>query len=115
VLAFFTVVGLPASLAALGLGLPLAVLAGCGVAGLRLGRWVLRSRSPRPYGAATLGAGLLLATGLVPVAGPILFILAAALGAGALARTFLPRRAAAAAGTGTAGEGSGFTDESAGS
>jgi hypothetical protein len=58
------------------------------VAGFRLGTWVLRPRSERPYGAAALGSALLLALGLVPVAGPFLVALAAALGAGALARTF---------------------------
>ena len=87
-LAFFTVVGLPASLVVLGLLLPVAGLAGFAVAGFRLGTWVLRSRSERPYGAAALGSALLLALGLVPVAGPFLLALAAALGAGALARTF---------------------------
>ena len=88
VLAFFTVVGLPASLAALAVFLPLAFLAGFSVAALRLGTWVLRSTSPRPYGAAALGSALLLAAGLIPVAGQIGVLLAAALGGGALARTF---------------------------
>jgi len=88
VLAFFTVVGLPTSLVVLGLLLPVAGLAGFAVAGFRLGTWVLRPRSERPYGAAALGSALLLALGLVPVAGPFLVALAAALGAGALARTF---------------------------
>jgi hypothetical protein len=87
-LAYFTVVGLPASLVVLGLLLPLAGLAGFAVAGLRLGTWVLRSRTVRPYGAAALGSALLLAVGLVPVAGQVLVVVAAALGAGALARTF---------------------------
>ena len=76
-LAFFTVVGLPASLVALGLMLPLAGLAGFAVAGLRLGRWLLRSRSARPYGAAALGSALLLAVGLVPVAGQVVVLLVA--------------------------------------
>ena len=87
-LAYFTVVGLPASLVVLGLLLPVAGLAGFAVAGLRLGTWVLRSRAVRPYGAAALGSLLLLAVGLVPVAGQVLVVMAAALGAGALARTF---------------------------
>jgi hypothetical protein len=87
-LAYFTVVGLPASLVVLGLLLPVAGLAGFAVAGLRLGTWVLRSQEMRPYGAAALGSALLLLVGLVPVAGQILVLVAAALGAGALARTF---------------------------
>jgi len=87
-LAFFTVVGLPASLVVLGVLLPLAGLAGFGVSGLRLGRWLLHSGSARPYGAAALGSVVLLAAGLVPVAGQVLVLLAAALGAGALVRTF---------------------------
>jgi hypothetical protein len=87
-LAFFTVVGLPAALVVLALVLPVLFLAGFAVAGLRLGMWVLRSRGERPYGAAALGCALLLATGLIPVAGLILVAVAAALGSGALARTF---------------------------
>lgn len=86
-LAYFTVVGLPLSLVVLGLLLPVAGLAGFAVAGLRLGTWVLRSRAARPYGAAALGSVLLLVVGLVPVAGQVLVLVAAALGAGALART----------------------------
>ena len=87
-LAFFTVVGLPAAVVVLGWLLPVLVLAGFAVAGLRLGTWALHSRAERPYGAAALGSALLLAAALLPVAGPILVLLAAALGAGALARTF---------------------------
>jgi hypothetical protein len=105
VLAFFTVVGLPASLVVLGLGMPLAGLAGFGVAALRLGQWVLRSRAPQPAGAAALGALLLLGAGLVPLGGPMVVLLAAALGAGALARTFLPRPTPAEAGAAAGGEG----------
>ncbi|MBM3695178.1 MAG: hypothetical protein FJW79_04510 [Actinobacteria bacterium] len=86
-LAFFTVVGLPASLVALGVVLPLACLAGFAVAARRLGTWVLRSSSPRPYGAVALGCVLLLAAGLIPVAGQVGVLLASALGAGALAQT----------------------------
>jgi len=88
VLAFFTVVGLPAALVVLALLLPLAGLVGLAVAGLRLGVGLLRSRSPRPYGAAALGSITLLGVGLVPVAGQVVVLLAAALGAGALAQTF---------------------------
>jgi len=87
-LAYFTVVGLPASLVVLGLLIPVAGLAGFAVAGLRLGTWVLRSRRARPYEAAALGSALLLVVGLVPVAGQVLVLVASALGAGALARTF---------------------------
>jgi hypothetical protein len=105
-LAFFTVVGLPASLVTLGLILPLAGLAGLAVVGLRLGRWLLRSRSPRPYGAAVLGSAVLLAVGLVPVAGQVVVLAAGALGAGALACTFKRERPAAEPGM-AEGEGSG--------
>jgi hypothetical protein len=87
-LAFFTVVGLPAAVVVIALLLPVLGLAGFTVAGVRLGTWVLRSRAGRPYGAAALGCALLLAAGLIPVAGQILVLAAAALGAGALARTW---------------------------
>lgn len=87
-LAFFTVVGLPAALVVIAVLLPVLFFAGFAVAGLRLGTWILRSRAARPFGAAALGGALLLAAGLIPVAGPILVVLSAALGAGALARTF---------------------------
>jgi hypothetical protein len=87
-LAFFTVVGLPAALVVFVVVLPLLFLSGFAVAGWRLGTWALRSRRERPYGAAALGCALLLAVGLIPVAGLILVAVAAALGAGALARTF---------------------------
>lgn len=84
VLLFFTVVGLPLSLAYLVVALPALALVGFPVAGLRLGRWLLRSERSRPYGAVLLGTLVLAAAGLIPFAGPVLVALATALGAGAL-------------------------------
>jgi len=84
-LLFFTVLGLPLSLAYLVVFLPLLALVGCAVSALRLGQWILRSDSPRPYWAVLLGGVVLAAAGLVPFAGQILLPAACALGAGALA------------------------------
>jgi hypothetical protein len=83
-LLFFTVLGLPLSLAYLVVLLPLLALVGFAVSALRLGQWILRSDSPRPYGAVLLGGVVLAAVGLVPFAGQILLPAACALGAGAL-------------------------------
>ncbi len=85
VLLFFTVVGVPLSLTYLVVVLPLLALAGFSVSALRLGQWMLRSDSPRPYGAVLLGGVVLAAVGLVPFAGQVLVSAACALGAGALA------------------------------
>jgi len=85
VLLFFTVVGVPLSLTYLVVVLPLLALAGFSVSALRLGQWMLRSDSPRPYGAVLLGGVVLAAVGLVPFAGQVLVAAACALGAGALA------------------------------
>ncbi|MFH1329877.1 MAG: hypothetical protein ABIJ48_04390 [Actinomycetota bacterium] len=85
VLAFFTVVGTPAALTTLVVVLPLLALAGFTVSALRLGRWMLRSTALRPYGAVVVGSMVLLAAGLVPVAGQLLVLAGGAFGAGALA------------------------------
>lgn len=87
VLLFFTVVGIPVSLAYLVVGLPLLALAGFSVSALRLGRWMLRSDPPRPYGAMLLGGVVLAAAGLVPFVGQVVVLLACALGGGALSVT----------------------------
>jgi hypothetical protein len=85
VLLFFTVVGIPVALTVLVVALPVLGLAGFSVSALRLGGWMLRSRSTRPYGAVLVGSAVLLAVGVVPVAGQVVVLLAGALGAGALA------------------------------
>lgn len=82
---FFSVVGLPLSIAYLAVFLPALALAGFCVAGLLLGSWVLRSSSPRPYGAMLVGVLGLAAAGLIPYAGQVVAAAACALGAGALA------------------------------
>ena len=86
VLLFFTVLGLPLSLTYLVVFLPLFALAGFAVSALRLGGWILRSDSPRPYWAVLLGGVVLAGVGLVPFVGQVLVPVACALGAGALAR-----------------------------
>jgi hypothetical protein len=83
-LLFFTVVGLPVSVVFLAVCLPLLALAGFCVAALRVGSWMLRSASPRPYGAMLLGGVALAAAGLIPYAGQVIVLAACALGAGAL-------------------------------
>lgn len=83
-LLFFTVVGLPLSLAYLAVVLPALGLLGVAVSALCLGERLLRSAPPRPYGAVVLGTGLLAAVGLIPFAGQVLVPVAAALGGGAL-------------------------------
>jgi hypothetical protein len=82
-LLFFTVVGLPLSVVYLVVGLPILALVGFCVSGLRVGRWVVRTDSPRPYGAMLLGSAGLAVVGLIPFAGQIIVLLACALGAGA--------------------------------
>lgn len=86
VLLFFTVVGLPLSLAYLTVFLPVFALAGFTVCALRLGGWILRSGSGRPYWSVLLGGVVLAGVGLVPFVGQILVPVACALGAGALVR-----------------------------
>jgi len=88
-LLFFTVLGLPLSLAYLVVFLPLLALAGFAVSALRLGRWILRSDLARSYWAVLLGSLVLAAAGLVPFVGQVLVPAACALGAGALASVAL--------------------------
>jgi len=88
-LLFFTVLGLPLSLAYLVVFLPLLVLAGFSVSALWLGRWILRLDRARPYWAVLLGSLVLAAAGLVPFVGQVLVPAACALGAGALASVAL--------------------------
>jgi len=100
VLLFFTVLGLPLSLTYLVVVLPLFALTGFTVSALRLGGWILRSDSGRPYWSVLLGGVVLAGVGLVPFVGQILVPAACALGAGALVR------AAGEADAGEAGVGS---------
>src|SRR4030067_624651 len=71
VLLFFTVLGLPLSLTYLVVLLPLFALAGFTVSPLRLGGWILRSDSGRPYWSVLLGGVVLAGGGLVPFVRPI--------------------------------------------
>ena len=90
VMAFFTIVGIPAGLAILLILLPALGYVGYLVAGIRLGDYVLgvvrgHDEAWHPYQAAVTGLGLLLVLGWVPVVGGIVSPVAGLLGAGALA------------------------------
>lgn len=85
-----SVVGLP-----IGLGFWLIILPALGflgfiISGVALGEAVLRRSAlgeARPYLSALAGTGLLLALSLLPVIGPVVSVLAATLGGGAIVLT----------------------------
>jgi hypothetical protein len=89
VVAFLTVIGIPLGIGILVFFLPVMGFLGYLVAGTRVGMWLLgltkREPGERPYAEAGLGVFLLQLLVLVPFAGVVIALIAAALGAGALA------------------------------
>ncbi len=89
--AVLTVIAAPLGMAVWTVGLPALALVGYLVAGIRVGDAFLgatrRCVEVRPIGAAAIGVLILIGLGLVPFVGPVVNVLAALLGAGAVALT----------------------------
>lgn len=91
-----TIVAVPAGIGLFVFALPALGFAGYVLAGIALGRAVLHSLKPvegseSHYWASTLGIGLLLVGGLLPIIGGLVAPVAGAVGSGALAVTLWER------------------------
>lgn len=89
-LAFVTVVGIPAALGIVVFLLPALAFLGYLVSGIRLGDYILgrargRDEAWHPYAAAVIGLAVLLGAGWIPLVGSVVTPVAAWLGAGAIA------------------------------